>query len=74
MAACVDALVFLSDTEVETECFGVANVQVAVWFWRESGNHSFVLTARDIFGDDFADEIEFFFFLGAAHVWRVLVA
>ena len=32
VAACVDALVFLRNSKIKAECFGVANVEVAIGF------------------------------------------
>jgi hypothetical protein len=48
----------LGDAEVEADGFGVADVQIAVWFGREAGvNTAVMLAAVHIFPDHGADEV-----------------
>jgi len=44
--------VFLGDAEVESDCFGVADVEVAIWLWREA-RHDSAASGSSVFGKDF---------------------
>jgi hypothetical protein len=49
---------FLSHIKIQTYRFRMANVQVTVWLWRETGgNRASVLPASDILNNDLADEV-----------------
>jgi len=45
------------DAEIQTNRLGVADMQVAVWLWRESRDHGLVAARGKIGAHDVADEI-----------------
>ena len=51
------AVVNVRQTEVQADGFGVADVQVAVGFWRETGLDGIVFAAFEVFFDEGADEV-----------------
>ena len=54
--------VFLSGAGVDPDCFRTANVQVAVWFWREAGMDLLDMTFLQIFVNDVVNKIGIGFF------------
>ena len=51
------AVVNISQTEVQTDGFGVADVQIAVRLGRETGLDGCMFTAFEVFFDDGADKM-----------------
>ena len=52
------ATIFLSDTEVQTDGLGMADMQIAVRFWWESGIYfRIVFPVLDVFFDNLLNEI-----------------
>ena len=51
------AVVNIGQAEVQADGFGVADVQVAVGFGRETGLDGFVFAAFEVFFDEGADEM-----------------
>ncbi len=62
------AVVLFRHAEIEANRFGVPDMQVAVWLRREAGDDRIVFPAREVVGDDLANEI---FGFGVVHLARV---
>ena len=51
------AVVNISQTKIQADGFGVANVQITVWLGRETGLDGCMFTAFKVFFDDGADKV-----------------
>ncbi len=56
------AAIFLCESEVYAEAFGVPQMQIAVRLRREAGKYAVYLAGLQVILDDFLEEIEFSFF------------
>ncbi|MNC04139.1 hypothetical protein D3C75_515720 [compost metagenome] len=51
------ALIILRDTKIQADGFCMADVQIAVWLWRETGANAGVLTIGQIFINNLANKV-----------------
>jgi hypothetical protein len=64
------AIILEGGTEIETDGFGMTNMEEAVGFGRETGDDFLVFSRGQVFGDNLADKIKGFRFGGGDDVVR----